>query len=116
RQHGAGKRDVAVLAGQAAAWRAGPVDREPVAADHPGAVPLSHGMGEPKGSPIANRRRMTAKQSRLPPRGVGIINFIWWVRVKDGGGCFSVLRLFFVPFQKLTMGGLDPPIQLATSE
>ena len=73
RQHGAGKRDAAVLAGQAAAGRSGSVDRQSGAADHPVAVPLSHGMGGPplpkgrRGPPTAGRRRMTAKNSGIRP-------------------------------------------------
>ena len=53
RQHGAGKRHVAVAAGQAAAGRAGSVDRQPGAADHPVAVqvkPLSRGLTEKGGA------------------------------------------------------------------
>ncbi len=63
RGHGDGKRAVAILAGQAAAGRAGSVDREPVAADHPVALPERLTSAPTK----VERRKKTARSSSFAP-------------------------------------------------
>ena len=78
RQHGGGKRDAAVLAGQAAAGRAGSVDRQSGAADHPLPVPLNKKKNPKSKKPRlkgwwakGGRRKLPALCTFVSPAGSG---------------------------------------------
>ena len=66
RELGPGQRRVAVPAGQAAAWRSGSVDCEPVAADHSVSVPLSLKNGGGNSPPFSSDAERPKKSAVRP--------------------------------------------------